>query len=72
MIQQLLLDGAGIGALPNGFVLEDLRLKRLLRVLPEWCLPPVPAWAVMPMRRYLPAKTRMFLDHLERYMENKG
>jgi DNA-binding transcriptional LysR family regulator len=72
MIQQLLLDGAGIGALPNGFVLEDLRLNRLVRILPEWCLPSVPAWAVMPMRRYLPSKTRVFLDHIERYMENKG
>lgn len=72
MIQQLLLDGAGIGALPNGFVIEDLRLERLVRILPEWCLPAIPAWAVMPMRRFLPAKTRMFLEHLERHMENKG
>ena len=72
MIQQLLLDGAGIGALPDGFVSEDVRLKRLVRVLPEWRLPTVPAWAVMPMRRYLPAKTRIFLDHIERYMEKKG
>jgi len=24
---------------------------------------------VMPMRRYLPAKTRAFLAHLERFME---
>jgi DNA-binding transcriptional LysR family regulator len=67
MIQQLLLDGAGIGALPCRFAQEDLRLKRLVRVLPEWSLPTVPAWAVMPMRRYLPAKTRAFLAHLERY-----
>ncbi len=69
LIQQLLLDGAGIGALPDSFAAEDVRLKRLLRVLPKWCLPPVPAWAVMPMRRYLPAKTRAFLDHIERFME---
>jgi len=68
MIQQLLLDGAGIGALPNSFVQEDLRLKRLVRLLPDWNLPTVPAWAVMPMRRYLPSKTRTFLDHLERFM----
>jgi DNA-binding transcriptional LysR family regulator len=38
-------------------------------VLPDWSLPTVPAWAVMPMRRYLPAKTRAFLSHLERFME---
>ncbi len=59
MIQQLLLDGAGIGALPCRFVAEDVRLNRLVRVLPEWSLPAIPAWAVMPMRRYLPAKTRI-------------
>lgn len=69
MIQQLLLDGAGIGALPHRFVEEDVQRKRLVRVLPSWCLPPVPAWAVMPMRRYLPSKTRVFLEHLERFME---
>lgn len=69
MIQQLMLDGAGIGALPCRFAAEDVRLKRLIQVLPAWSLPVVPAWAVMPMRRYLPAKTRAFLDHLERYME---
>ncbi len=69
VMQQLLLDGAGIGALPDRFVLEDVRLKRLVRVLPEWCLPPIPAWAVMPMRRYLPAKTRAFLAHLEQFIE---
>ena len=68
VIQQLMLDGAGIGALPDRFVAEDVRLKRLVRVLPEWCLPAVPAWAVMPMRRYLPAKTRAFLAHIEQFI----
>ena len=68
VIQQLLLDGTGIGALPDRFVAEDVRLKRLVRVLPEWCLPAVPAWAVMPMRRYLPAKTRALLAHLEQFI----
>lgn len=68
VIQQLLLDGAGIGALPNRFTQEDVRLKQLVRVLPEWSFPVVPAWAVMPMRRFLPAKTRVFLAHIEQYM----
>ncbi len=69
MIRQLLLDGAGIGALPCSFATEDIRLGRLVRVLPDWSLPVVPAWAVLPMRRYLPVKTRTFLTHLERFME---
>jgi DNA-binding transcriptional LysR family regulator len=69
MIQQLLLDGAGIGALPCRFAADDVRLKRLIRVLPEWSLPAVAAWAVMPTRRFLPAKTRAFLAHVEQFME---
>ena len=68
VILQLLLDGAGIGALPDRFAAEEVRLKRLVRVLPEWCLPAVPAWAVTPMRRYLPAKIRAFLAHLEQFI----
>jgi DNA-binding transcriptional LysR family regulator len=68
VIQQLLLDGAGIGALPDRFAQEHVSMKRLVRILPEWCLPSVPAWAVMPMRRYLPAKTRAFIEHLEKFM----
>lgn len=70
VIQQLLLDGAGIGALPDLSAAEDVRAKRLLRVLPEWSLPVVPAWAVMPMRRYQPTKTRAFLDHIELSLRN--
>ncbi len=71
VIQQLLLDGAGIGALPDSFVTRDVQLNRLVRVLPAWRLPVIPAWAVMPMRRYLPAKTRIFLEHIEHCMEKK-
>lgn len=69
VIQQLMLDGAGIGALPDRFAMEDVHLKRLVRVLPEWCLPAVPAWVITPMRRYLPAKTSIFIAHLEQFME---
>ena len=69
-IQQLLLDGAGIGALPDRFAADDVRSKRLVRILPQWCLPSVPAWAVTPMRRYMPAKTRAFIAHLEQFIRN--
>ncbi|HEX5337509.1 MAG TPA: LysR family transcriptional regulator [Gallionella sp.] len=72
VIQQLLLEGAGIGVLPDYFVAEDVRRKRLVRVLPEWSLPVVSVWAVMPMRRYLPAKTRAFIAHIERYIKQAG
>ena len=71
VIQQLVLDGAGIGALPDRFVEPELRSKRLIRILPEWCLPAVPAWAIMPTRRYLPAKTRAFLEHIHNGLHGK-
>jgi len=72
VIQQLLLDGAGIGALPGRFAEPDVRAGRLVRVLPEWCFPSVPAWAVMPTRRYLPAKTRVFLAHIQGALGSGG
>ncbi len=64
MVQQLLLDGAGIGVLPALFAAPDVEAGRLRRLLPDWQLPGVPAWAVMPTRRYLPAKTRAFIEHI--------
>lgn len=67
-IQQLLVDGAGIGLLPECGAAGEVSQKRLVRVLPDWALPEVPVWAVMPMRRYLPAKTRAFLAHIERHL----
>ncbi|MDD2701219.1 MAG: LysR family transcriptional regulator [Sideroxydans sp.] len=69
VIQQLILDGAGIGMLPVPFAEEDVKHKRLVRVLPDWCFPSVSAWAVMPMRRFLPSKTRAFLDHVEKVLK---
>lgn len=72
VIQQLLLDGAGIGALPDDFAAADVRAQRLVRVLAEWCFPSVPAWALMPTRRYLPAKTRAFLNHIQNALTGMG
>lgn len=70
VIQQLLLDGAGIGMLPEPFAEEDVQQHRLVRILPEWRFPSVTAWAVMPMRRYTPTKTRVFLEHLEQALKD--
>ncbi|MDX8378691.1 MAG: LysR family transcriptional regulator [Gallionella sp.] len=68
MIQPLLLDGAGIAALPCRFASDDVQRRRLIPILPSWSLPVIPAWAVMPMRRYVPSKTRAFLTYLEHYL----
>jgi len=36
----------------------------LERVLPEWRLFSFTIWAAMPTRKYVPARTRVFLDFL--------
>lgn len=64
MIQRLLLDGAGVGALPRCFAAEDVLRGQLVPVLEDWRLPDAPAWLVMPSRRFLPARVRAFIDHL--------
>ncbi|HZH42609.1 MAG TPA: LysR family transcriptional regulator [Lysobacter sp.] len=58
------LAGAGIARIPEFAVAEELHDGRLQAVLPEWTLPPLDVHAVMPARRYVPAKVRAFVDHL--------
>lgn len=56
---------SGITAVPVRFAAPAVRAGRLRHVLPDWSLPPHPAWAVFPGRRLMPAKTRAFLDMLK-------
>ena len=53
----------------EGVKKREVRNNGLVKFFRRGCHPAVPAWAVMPMRRYLPAKTRAFLAHLEQLME---
>lgn len=58
------LAGLGIAGLPS-YVIEDALLENALeRVLPEWRLFDVTLWVGMASRRYLPARTRVFVDFL--------
>lgn len=57
--------GCGIVAVAEPFAAPYVKSGALVRVLPEWCLPPVTAWAVFPGRRLMPAKTRVFLEMLD-------
>lgn len=57
--------GAGITVVADHFAEPYVRSGELRRVLPDWHLPPAPAWAVFPGRRLMPARTRVFLDALE-------
>lgn len=58
------LDGAGIAAMPLELVARHLMDGQLLRVLPEWNAGPYAVYAAMPSRRFVPRRTRVFLDYL--------
>jgi DNA-binding transcriptional LysR family regulator len=58
------LAGMGISGLPS-FVVEDALLEHALeRVLLEWRVLTVRLYAAMPTRKYVPARTRAFVDFL--------
>jgi len=58
------LHGLGVAGLPS-FMVEDALLEQALeRVIPQWRLFSTTLWAGMPTRKYVPARTRAFLDFL--------
>jgi len=65
LLQRLARAGAGIAALSDHLVEPYVGAHELQPVLDDWTLPPVPAWAVFPGRRLMPARTRVFLDALQ-------
>lgn len=70
LLRLLATHGLGIAGLSERFVAEAVGNGLLVRVLPEWHLPSVTAWAVMPGRRLIPARTRVFLETLEAVLQN--
>jgi DNA-binding transcriptional LysR family regulator len=65
LLVRLAATGAGIAISSHQFAAPYMQTGELVRVLPDWCLPPVTGWAVFPGRRLMPAKTRAFLDMME-------
>lgn len=63
--------GLGIVLQPSFMVYELLKSGALLRILPEWELEPMSLNAVYVNRRFLPLKTRSFIDFLVEYFAGK-
>ena len=59
-----LLTGYGCGLLGNYFATSDIRKGRLIHLLKDYQPIEQPIFALMPQRRYVPAKARVFLDYL--------
>jgi DNA-binding transcriptional LysR family regulator len=60
--------GLGIALLPAFLCVEDLRARRLERVLGDWNAPPTPVQVVYPSTRHLSPKVKTFADHLHERM----
>jgi DNA-binding transcriptional LysR family regulator len=75
--RQALLDGTGIGLSPDYFVYDDVISGKLAPVLGDYSLPPGGGlYVVYPSHRFVPAKTRAFVDfavsHLARCLEERS
>jgi DNA-binding transcriptional LysR family regulator len=65
---QLCRDGAGVAAIPEWEVHEDVRKKYLLRVLPEWTPSPIELYVLYPTRLSMTPKLNAFLKFMEAVM----
>lgn len=64
-IHKLILNGGGIGVL-SGFICDpDFRTGKLVRVLPQWKMPPLEVSIVYPSSRALSPSVRAFIDFLK-------
>lgn len=64
LLKTLVMRDAGIAMLSDAMVRDECLSGNVLRVLPDWCPPDVPVYALTETR-LLPAKTRVFLDFLQ-------
>lgn len=63
--------GLGVAVLPDWLIDEDLRSKRLVRLLPKWKAKDVPLHVVYAGQRPLPARMTAFIDFAVAYMTRK-
>jgi len=63
--------GLGVAVLPDWLIDEDLRSKRLVRLLPKWKVKDVPLHVVYAGQRPLPARMTAFIDFAVAYMTRK-
>ena len=64
-LNQAAREGLGIAMLPEHVCTDDLKRKRLQRVLPKWCSEDIPVNAVYPSKRHLSPKVKALIDHMQ-------
>jgi DNA-binding transcriptional LysR family regulator len=68
MLRPAVLGGVGIALLPAYPCVDDLRAKRLERVLRDWQAPPTPIHIVYPSTRHVSPTVKSFIDHVVEQM----
>jgi DNA-binding transcriptional LysR family regulator len=58
------MHGMGIGALATFMTHDAVKRGDVEIVLPDWCIITLHLYAAMPSRKYVPARTRVFIDFL--------
>lgn len=58
------LDGAGITSVSTDLVAPYLTRGELVRVLPQWITGRLAMYAALPSRKFVPQRTRVFVDYL--------
>jgi DNA-binding transcriptional LysR family regulator len=58
------LDGAGITSVAMDLVAPYITRGELVRVLPPWITGQLALYAALPSRKFIPQRTRVFLDYL--------
>lgn len=72
MTAELVRAGLGIGYVPTWLINDDLAAGRLVRLLPEYEIEPVPLYAVYANRRYMNATARSFIDFLVQKLQTES
>jgi DNA-binding transcriptional LysR family regulator len=67
LILRATLEGAGFAVLSKILVAPYLARGELVHLLPEWSLGAITVYAAMPSRKFIPARSRAFLDFLDEY-----
>jgi DNA-binding transcriptional LysR family regulator len=67
VLMRMAVAGSGIATSSGQIADPWVKSGALVRLLPDWHLPEVTAWAVFPGRRLMPAKTRAFLDWINQW-----
>lgn len=70
--RELVIGGVGLGILPNIMCLNDVRAKRLVRVLTDWESPSLQVSATFLGKRKESRRLRAFLDFMEAKLKIEG